>query len=164
MEEELISIETARLAKEKGFNISTQKAYIGKSLFVNFEESFEEREFYFDADDFYNDWNRKNWFFDEKGNGCFGCKLDNIKWFEAYAAPTQSLLQKWLREKHSIYLTLTYYSKKSIKNWNDLIKDNYFIGITDERNLENPEYPFENYFDNYEDALEAGLFEALKLI
>ena len=78
MEEELISLETAMLAKEKGFNIPTQKAYINGSVFVNFEESFGKREFYFDADDFYNDWNRKGWFFDKKGRVMFGSYYENL--------------------------------------------------------------------------------------
>lgn len=155
MKEELISIETAMLAKEKDFNISTQKAYIGESLFINFEESFGEREFYFDADDFYNDWNRKGWFFDKEGSGCFGCNLDNIKWFEAYSAPTQSLLQKWLRENYKIIV--------SINIMSDLSYYSLLIDINKNKlNLENQSK--NRGFSTYEEALEDGLLEALKLI
>ena len=155
MEEELISLETAMLAKEKGFDIPTQKAYINGSVFVNFEESFGEREFYFDADDFYNNWNRKGWFFDKKGSGCFGCSLDNIKWFEAYAAPTQGLLQKWIREEHKLII--------SINIMSDLSYYSLLINIDEDKlNLSNQSK--NRGFITYEEALEDGLFEALKLI
>ena len=68
-----------------------------------------------------------------------------------YVAPTQSLLQKWLREKHDIHITITSISQESwqyhIQKPKDKLGDNY-----------------EEDFENYEEALEVGLQEALKLI
>ena len=162
MTETLVSYELAVLLKEKGFNIPTQKAYINKILFVNFEESCGESEFYFDADDFYENWNYKNSVFDKKGNECIGCKLDNIKWFEACSAPTLSLAQKWLREVHDIEVipcprynndNILYYCYEVIKpkmcSIEDLNKD-MFRGTFD-------------LFNTYEQALEEGLLQGLKL-
>lgn len=82
-------------------------------------------------------------------------------------APTQSLLQKWLREVHQIYVDV------------DLDQTTYpkfcymisrFIG--NPTNLAAEEWDWENYPNGenwglhrkWEDALEEGLFEALKLI
>lgn len=71
--------------------------------------------------------------------------------YNGISAPTQSLLQKWLREKHEIHIaimpcilpnnTIHYYIfKGKLKwNWNEL-------------------------FDSYEEALEEALYQALLLI
>ena len=64
---------------------------------------------------------------------------------------TQSLLQKWLREVHNIHITVTSISQESwqyhIQKPKDKLGDNY-----------NEDY------ENYEEALEDGLQESLKLI
>ena len=100
----IVDYKTAVLLKEKGFDEPTQKAYINGKLFVNFEESENEKEFYFDADNFYEYWNRQGWIFTERGSGCFGCKLDNIKYFEAYSAPIIAEVVMWLYKKHEIWI------------------------------------------------------------
>lgn len=149
MEEQLISFETAKLAKEKGFNISTQEAYINNKLFVNFESSNgNEREYFFDANDFYNDWNNKSLVFDEEGRGCFGCKLDNKKYFLAYSAPKQSLLQKWLREVHNIDVNVLPYNTN--KKYYEVVVDKCVTTWSG--------------YDTYEEALEKGLQEALLIL
>lgn len=108
--EGLISFETAKLAKEKGF----------KKLC----------DFSYDED---------------------GILTGNCEQSYNYVAPTQSLLQKWLREKHDIHITITSISQESwqyhIQKPKDKLGDNY-----------------EEDFENYEEALEVGLQEALKLI
>jgi hypothetical protein len=100
MELQLINFETAKLAKEKGFNIPTLDYYISSGEFINNED--------YEGDDhvYPEDWNKKGWIFDKSRSRCFGCKLDEVIYFKAYAAPTQALLQKWLREKHKINITL----------------------------------------------------------
>ena len=72
-----------------------------------------------------------------------------------YLCPSQSLLQKWLRDKHQIHISIY-----PIKNyWNmdirccDLQKQVHITLI----DCENP-------YSTYEEALEKGLYEALKLI
>ena len=101
-----VSYELAKLLKEKGFDKPTQKAYINNKLFKNFEESSGECEYYFHSDDFYEDWNKKGWVYTEKGQGCFGCKLDNLNYFEAYAAPTITEVVMWLYEKRGIWVAV----------------------------------------------------------
>lgn len=74
--------------------------------------------------------------------------LSDIKLKGKYFAPTQSLLQRWLREKHNIILTIGYnetYPK--MYNWD------IFPQIFDNK-----------YYSTYEEALEMGLQKALKMI
>ena len=67
------------------------------------------------------------------------------------AAPTQSLLQKWLREEYGIKLTIIFRENITTgeESWDWLIKGTAVVY---------------RRFKTYEQALEAGLIEALKLI
>ena len=68
-------------------------------------------------------------------------------------APTQSLLQKWLREKHKIIILI------------DIIFDDFVCKIRKDNETEFVYY--NNHvrrFKVYEQALEVGLYKALKLI
>ena len=79
MDEQLISFETAKLAKEKGFKIPTPVMYKGN------EKSYG---------------HNNEWGIDEQRlDGKFPYR--NQQW---YSIPTQSLLAKWLREEHNIHL------------------------------------------------------------
>jgi hypothetical protein len=72
-----------------------------------------------------------------------------------YSAPTQSLLQKWLREVHDIQVNPNHTYTKS----------NICLGYN--LSIESGKYNYLGkyiYGDSYEDVLEAGLQEALKLI
>lgn len=60
--------------------------------------------------------------------------------------PTQSLLQKWLREVHNIHITIWY---------NELTK---------KYRIDTPEDLNESEYESYENALEIVLQEILKLI
>lgn len=129
MKEELISFETAKLAKEKGFkfneeseNIYKKNADTGKIITVRNFKITEKNPYYI--------------------------LLDG----EIYPAPTQSLLQKWLREVHNIIVTPVYLNKS---------KD-YEISITDSDNIQGNF--FNTKFTTYESALEQGLKIALNLI
>ena len=68
-----------------------------------------------------------------------------------FLAPTQSLLAKWLREKHGIHVTITSISQES---WQCHITR---VGETLGKLF------FEDFY-TFEEALEYGLQEALKLI
>lgn len=123
MEEQLISFETAKLAKEKGFNIQQEKGYYNHGSKVLLL-----------------------WFESENHN--------NQKDFLAFA-PTQSLLQKWLYEKHQIWV-----------NAQPLFSANEQIGV----HLTITSWKFaliiveeNDKFDVYK-GLEQLLQEALKLI
>ena len=137
MNEQLISLETAKLVKEKGFDIEV-KTYFNTKKFGN-----KPCEFYglLNAND-YNYWNDKL-----KKNTNAGY----------ISAPTQSLLQKWLREKHNIYV-FVYIMETS----DGLI---YFdFGIKQVVNCLVDKSNKPNKFKTYEEALEEGLKESLKLI
>lgn len=137
MEEQLINFETAKLAKEKGFNIYTQKVFV-----ETLEHTLEmgrggDCTFPYQAPRVLNSSEFGNW-------DIVHCK-----------APTQSLLQKWLREVHNIHLLIEpYYNEQTV-----LI---YGIDVIIENSKE--EIIIEKGFKTYEQALEIGLQEALKLI
>ena len=86
---------------------------------------------------------------EKKGFNNYMYLLD--KWVKFNSKPTQSLLQKWMREKHSISvliydcLDFAYGYEIGTVHVNDMRQD-------------------DNSFDTYEKALEAGLYKALKLI
>jgi len=109
MTEQLISFETAKLANEKGFEITGNQA----SFIMN------------------------------NPNGL------NL--------PTQSLLQKWLREKHNIDI----YVKRDRSSWRNTYWDYFIEHLT----LPSIQSSVGGTTPNtYEEALEVALFEALKLI
>lgn len=88
----------------------------------------------------------------------FNNKSLNVKDLYCYQRPTQSFLQKWLREIHNIHvypiLSYTNNQKYTIElryNFNKIKTSQ--TGLT-----EKP------YYNTYEEALKNGLFEALKLI
>lgn len=151
MKDELISFETAKLAKEKGFDIETKTAYIGGVFF----ESEETPNGYDGYDPSFSDnWN-KNWSFNKEG-GASTRNPDNINYFDGYSAPTQSLLQRWLREKHKIYVDapLAIYTSQ---------KHSWYVAFR--RGAEVVISGCEEYiYNTYEEALEVGLQEALNLI
>ena len=125
MEEQLISFETAKLAKEKGF---PQEPNRRKVPYYNYKGEFKG-----DVTDFLRKYLRKE-------------DTSNV---ESVSAPTQSLLQKWLREVHNIHLIA--YKNINIDgyDWCYITTD----GITNT-----------NSYKTYEEAYEIGLQEALKLI
>ena len=145
MEEQLITFETAKLAKEKGFDLCTRHYFISTGELIDIE----------DLEDIYpKNWNNK-WIYTKCGTGCFGCKIDNIKYFEACSAPTQFLLQKWLREKYKIDVVVIPYDNQPI-NYCSYLYKHLPDDKLDRTVLE--KYP------TYEEALEQGLIEGLNLI
>ena len=87
--------------------------------------------------------------------GIGGSMIDTCK--EWYERPTQSLLAKWLREKHKIYVTPreSYAFDQTLEFVCSV--NNIFV------NHGNNDEPI-NRFKTYEEAYEKGLQEALKLI
>ena len=86
-------------------------------------------------------------------------------------APTQSLLQKWLRDVHKLHLNIVYsydHNKFAVGGY-----DEYHSRLLDKRPRIEGRYPYpykcefikKNWIHKtYEEALEMGLQEALKLI
>lgn len=139
LEEQLISFETGKLAKEKGFNIPCK--YFYKEKYINTIEYEVVHDGHLEAN-----WN------------------ENFKYSPAEcSAPTQSLLQKWLRELHGVDIHITR-NKPSYREYRvEIYKvDNTPNYIYFQINEENSK--FCKWFDDYEEALEASLLEALKLI
>ena len=129
MTEKLVELETAKLAKEKGFEWLTRN-YFGQ---IN-AEPFETHENSLD------DYNSSRW--DEKGG-------------EWISRPTQSLLQKWLREVYNIDLDI----------YRNVLTENYRVNevYVDCKEINNLyDYTEEIEYKTYEEALEEGLIVGLK--
>mgnify|MGYP000872082531 FL=1 len=130
MEETLISYETAKLAKEKG--------YIGR---IGLGYKYNTGHYYNDVGELDGDCtNHLRNVIRNKGKDI---ENPNI------SAPTQSLLQKWLRDIHNIEV----FSKSEYKN---LVKIGFYYG--GDVKYSQPIYK------TYEEALEKGLQKALNLI
>lgn len=86
-----VTFQQAKLLKEKGFDIYTPNAYIN-GIFITPEEP--------------QNWNKTKWVFTKEGFECFGCKLDNIKYFEGFCAPEQWMVIEWLRVRYGIWINV----------------------------------------------------------
>lgn len=122
MEESIIKFETAKLAKQKGFNEATRYYYLNLGLRAQFK------------------------LFDGQNS-----VAHVIPRFEC-TAPSQALLQKWLREKHRIFIQMNLLGyDKGI--WN------YEVCVENEAPIKGTELNL-----SYEESLEQGLFKALSLL
>ena len=120
MKDELICFETAKIAKEKGFDESCR--------------------FVFENDK-------------EKDLGYIQRK--NSTYPNVFTRPTQTTLQKWLRDIHEIdvvAIPVRFTGHLEIGYWTYSVKSIQPVGKQKYK------------FNTYEDALEIGLQEALKLI
>lgn len=79
-----------------------------------------------------------------------------LRWLE-FAAVNQSFLQRWLRETHDLYVIIGLDRTTAPKFFYSVYKYEHFGNYDRE---ENSEYTYRTY----EEALEEGLKEALKLI
>lgn len=128
--EELISLETAKLAREVGFNVDTKLCYIEGHKEELFPVSNDFKlQYHTDIHNF-ND-----------SNGY-------------YSAPTQSILQKWIRIEHELHIRIDHNRFK-----NPQCKWGYNI----EMMMHSPT-AMKFGLKTYEAALEAGLLEALIII
>jgi len=136
MKESLISIETAKLAKEKGFDIPVIWGFQNENSNSLYVKSFEEPHCY----------NKRGY----------------------YSAPTQTLLQKWLREKYDIWVlpirNLPYPHNSWIANIEYQRKDPQNKKYKVKHEIYPNEYRGVEKSGTYEDVLEAGLLEALKIL
>ena len=130
MEEQLITFETAKLAKDKGFKEFSYACYKEDGILENLNNIW-----HYGCE---GGMELDEWFYD----------YNNYKHKKLISAPTQSLLQKWLREEYSIQVMVTSHNHAWVA-----IVENAFTP-----------YKWINNFNSYENALEQGLLEALKLI
>lgn len=133
MEEQLITFDTAKLAKLKGFDIHSNEYY-----YDNLKEK------------------SMSMSYDNKNPNHFCC-------------PTQSLLQKWLRETHNIHIEVKFqvinFEKYMFLIWQKQIIDEEpkLICVYHETK-ENSNRTLSKNYNSYEDALETALYEALNLV
>lgn len=108
MQEQFVTYEIAVKLKELGFIEPTINAYIGKQFFTNEVDlsgsDFSGYEHFVDVNEFYENWNKPKWVFTKKGSECFGCKLDNVKYFEAFSAPPYNEVIDWLEKEYKIII------------------------------------------------------------
>lgn len=85
---------------------------------------------------------------------------------ECSEAPTQSLLQRWLREKHKIHLEIRFGGRSGDNKFSHFGCKIYKPITGLELYINNPDLTHNSHIENYkyEEALEFGLQEALKLI
>ena len=148
MEDTIINFETAKLAKEKGFDINGQDVFDLKNnnKIINFKD-LAVQEFIEDVETGYRD--KALNYLKEDIN-----RTDDNSDEEYYLlAPTQSLLAKWLREEHNIIVLVDY----------EGIDGYYYKFYSYKEGNKNYDASDKNY-NTYEKALEIGLQEALKLI
>lgn len=131
MKDELITFKTAKLAKEKGFDFSNVEIRDSNTLEV--ADNVKARLDYFET-----------------------MKESNL-----VQLPTQSLLQRWLREKHEIMVEIQLNEGEVDTTYKWLLFTRRLTGkglfwISGDSN--------EVIFNTYEEALEVGLQESLKLI
>lgn len=165
MKEELIKFETAVLAKEKGFDEKCNYYFhnqpefgskdllkypkvksFGSGAIYNSSYGFSSYEiFYYNNTDIENRKAKKQTNKDKR-------------FYELCTAPTQSLLQRWLREVYKIHVSLDNVNVPEKEKW--IYEINKLpCGVLVLWNKETSPT-----FDSYEEALESGLYEALKLV
>lgn len=157
MKDELVSFEVAKLAKEKGFTQDLfNTSWYNRFGSLNGRTDIDEKGFYLYYGSGTYTSNPKKEITKEKYE-----KYTSI----TYKAPTQSLLQRWLREIHKIDIEIelidnsrhSYYEvllkKEDIRDYND---EDCFDQV---RSLH-----IDGNFSSYENALEEGLKSALELI
>ena len=97
---------------------------------------------------------RHSWI-NSEGNWIPHAKRKSLNWKGIILRPTQNLLLKWLREKHKIHVEIRTYS---------ISKPEEFSYVVNILRKSYSEWIRIDSFLNYEEALEAGLYEALLLI
>lgn len=121
--DQIINFDTAKLAKEKGFDVESESYYD------------EDGELWYDMD---------------------FPSLQSTKIGKYYNVPTQSELQKWLREVYNKHIQIALATNPR-KCFIYFVQDDK--GVTIKWNTD-PEL----IFDTYEEALEVGLQKALEMI
>ena len=143
MQDQLISFETAKLARNKGFNESIEWYYYPVAFSLNniprlIADGAENRnETFYDGDN--------------KEKSLALIKANTIEGF--YSAPTQSLLAKWLREIHNIHIEI-----------HSTVDSGWFYSVFNLSQMNNRIDLDTDFLMSYEEALEEVLFKVLRLI
>lgn len=151
--ETLINFETAKLAKEVGFDWYTERMcstfYVSENIDVTY--NYKSKKKIFKEGTLIDEEN----YLDETS-----CTTHNIPEQYWISAPTQSLLQKWMREKYKLLVEINcmcvgeheviQWKFTGVHHWK---KGNHLKTVLTDR-----------YFNSYEEALEKGLLVALKYL
>lgn len=143
MKDELITFDTAKLAKEKGFDWKVRYSFGHK---INPHIAYPKEDYSISCD--------------------FNSPNVARNWKDLCSAPTQSLLQKWLREVHEIRVDVYAWYHFPFYAFN-LFKGRNLTNLFNIEWAETNEFHKEKGTSStftYEEALECGLQEALKLI
>jgi len=157
MKEQLISFETAKLAKEKGFDVPCN-SYIYtpealKLLNKNRENITGNKNTF-----------KKDHIFTQRNKYHKGREVDRNKYTTTISVPTQSLLKRWVREKHFISVEVVMGDCPS-----EIDDVEYFVSLKLKHSLKlKLNIPYKDLqiygiYTTYEEALEKGLQKALKL-
>lgn len=144
--EQFITLETAKLAKQAGFDWETYTMYIDE-LDGSKIHRYEYKPF---------NWNIPRKDFEKEGSdNLFHAFINQKKTNRFISAPTQSVLQRWLREVKNVVLLVDFNNDEDCEE-NERYGVTIYIG--NERIVELATY------STYEAALEAGLQECLTLL
>jgi len=137
MKNERVSFETAVLAKGKGFNLTSSRFYtkLSSKMFGYDEENRP-----------YPIVNTHKRLYTIGEHATLNAK-------NAFYAPTQNCLQKWLREIHKIHISPMFIGP-------DTNKYKYRIDVEGSGNIGE----YSKWFTNFEECFEEGLKEGLNLI
>ena len=143
--EELVSYKVAKLAKDKGFNWKVIDSFDDKKNPVSrYNIDVDGLDSYINTGD------------EEYIREVFELNNDQMQ-SDFVARPTQSLLQKWLRDKYKINIQIPMYA--------NLGTIDYAVSVDQPNDSNTCMCGFEEgSFKTYEKALEIGLEEALKML
>ena len=141
MKEELVTLETAKLLKEKGFVWECERTI--------------------SCDKIIRRWNHPQY---------ISCCTEIDGELVEFLCPTLYVAQKWLRETKNLHVLSTPKVVESYNKIGEVVKtevefyywDIYVVGSNKHKHI--IQNCFTNQFNTYEEALEAGIQEALKLI
>ena len=155
MEEQLISFETAKLAKEKGFSMPcishwSTHDHDGKQNKCIYKS---------ENDNLYGNYGYLDWNDNHEFLGYISNKDE-----KRYSAPTQSLLQKWLREEYNCIVDVYWNRVEREKPHFEWYSTIDYHGKNMENKITDDADFVSNIYTSYEEALEIALYEALKLI
>jgi len=139
MKDEKVTLDTAKLLKEKNFNILVHGCYVEYNVTrIDPVEGYNKGDIEIETSYFINN--------DPKTD------YSNSS-YTMYARPTHSLVQKWLREVHNIQVYAASHTKNGDGKYRDYVAHINDKDINDARDEE---------FQTYEEALEVGLQVALE--
>ena len=151
MTEQTVTLETAKLLKQIGFDWKVHMFYLSNGTKLYNTADTYHTDVSLDSTDFLIDRNKKGWMVDKYGNECFGCQDE--KYFESFSAPTQSLAQKFLRDKYDAHIYVEVFLEDDVNCYASTVSADF-----------GEDWEEVVYFNTYEKALENALQESIELI